>query len=403
MGRGGNNSLFNQISNPKESIVLANRRILLPEKGFNFRFDETGKYVLVWPEKGTALKAEQWNKDTRWFRSLMFNRSTGKIVSVGFPKFFNYGEHQHDTQTLENHLQDNQEVSFTEKMDGSLIIRSVIDNKVFLRTRGTLDKTVHSQTAMKVIADKYPVLADPDFMNKESLLFELISPNPELKIVIDYKEDDLVLLGKVDHRTLEQASLSELNNIGKENNLNPVQAKHLPTDPEQLIATIDQWTSCEGIVARYDNQQEMLKIKSADYLLRHRLRYALSAKVIKNICLERNIRQLEDFEGYLTEQGGDWEIASDSKPLVEKFLRTRSKTESTLSELSKQVSEKARQYPQRADFARQYASKLVGPQKGVAFSLLDGKKEQAFNSLLKYNLEQAFSKEEQQEQALEGS
>jgi hypothetical protein len=403
MGRGGNNSLLNQISNPKESIILADRKILLPEKGFNFRSDATGQYALIWPEKGTALKADQWNKDTRWFRSLMFNQSTGQVVSVGFPKFFNYGEHQQDTQVLENHLQDNQEVFFTEKMDGSLIIRSVIDNQVFLRTRGTLDKTLHSQTAMQVITDKYPALADPDFMNKESLLFELVSPNPELKIVINYKEDDLVLLGKVNHHTLEQASLSELNDIAQENNLNSVQAKHLPTDPEQLIATINQWTSCEGIVARYDKQQEMLKIKSADYLLRHRLRYALSAKVIKNICLERDIRKLKDFEGYLTEQGGDWEMASDSKPLVEKFLITRSETESSLSELSKQVSEKARQYPERADFARQYASKLVTPQKGVAFSLLDGKTEQAFNSLLKYNLEQAFSKEEQQEQIIEDS
>ena len=87
--------------------------------------------ILIFPKKGVE---GFWTKDILWARSIMIHRDTHKILSRGFDKFFNYHERV-DIDPEPDFL----DCEFREKIDGSLLIVSVINGKLNIRTRGTLD------------------------------------------------------------------------------------------------------------------------------------------------------------------------------------------------------------------------------------------------------------------------
>lgn len=412
MGRGrGQKAQLNNTVEPRKktadyTIRVAGEKIVVPgdERGFVHRADESGQNILVFPAKGNFMPAAEWSESERLFRSLMFNRESGEVVSIGFPKFFNYSEDEKDTTLLDKKLKSGAAVQFTEKMDGSLIIRSVVDGQVRLRTRGTTQAGDHGEAAWKVLRAKYPDLEDPEFEPESSMLFEFITPDPELKVVLNYSEEDLVLLDRINHQNLQLDSYSNIVDLADSNNLRVVETRDLPTDPEELLASVEVLEQSEGVVARVvddNDSQRLVKIKSADYLLRHRLRFALTSKSVCSICIERDINDLDGFEDYLKESGADWELVEDAKPLVETFIKTKADSVKALDAFSEEVNAAAKKYPDRGDFAREFATKQQAPWNGIAFSLLDGKVGQANEKLLKTNLEKAFASIQKKEALLE--
>lgn len=412
MGRGrGQKMISNSALAPRKktadyTIRIAGQDIIVPgdERGFVHREDESGQNILVFSSRGNFMSAAEWSESERFFRSLMFNRESGEVVSIGFPKFFNYSEDEKDTSLLDKKLRSGAAVQFTEKMDGSLIIRSVVDGKVLLRTRGTTQAGDHGEAAWKVLRAKYPDLKDPEFEPESSMLFEFITPDPELKVVLNYSEEDLVLLDRINHQNLQLDSYANIVDLADSNNLRAVETRDLPTDPEELLASVDVLEQSEGVVARVaddNNSQHLVKIKSADYLLRHRLRFALTSKSVCSICIERDINDLDGFEDYLKESGADWELVEDAKPLVETFIKAKADSAKALQSFDEKVKAAAKKYPDRGDFAREFATKQEAPWNGIAFSLLDDKIEQASEKLLKVNLEKAFASIQKKEALLE--
>src|SRR5689334_6486551 len=71
----------------------------------------------------------RWNWFERNSRGLILNVKTGEVVARPFAKFFNYGE--------EMPADDNEIVSITEKMDGSLGILYREDGQFKIATRGS--------------------------------------------------------------------------------------------------------------------------------------------------------------------------------------------------------------------------------------------------------------------------
>lgn len=378
-------------------LKLSDRSIPVPgeERGFRHVVNDAGDRLLVVPGKVQKMRASEWPVEERSFRSLMLNPKTGQVLSAGFPKFFNHGEVEDDTLTLDEALAAEEPVYFTDKLDGTLIIRSVIDGQVHLRTRGRLDGGEHGALAERVIAERYPILADPAFGGGVSLLFELVSP--AFRIVLPYKEDNLVLVGAVDLETLRLWDVPELQELARERGFAIAEMIELPREPEALVKAVGEWQGREGVVASCNGGQTLVKIKAADYLTRHRLRFALSARVIREVCLERDVRSLADFEEFLHEQGADWELVSDSKPLVDAFLDARASAEATFEQLKAEVTEKAREFPERKDFAVKYAVPLGGARTPAAFSLLGGNEEQAFGLLLDRALDDAFAELEERD------
>lgn len=220
----------------------------------NFRIYSSSGYTLVCPKKNYW----DWEDEERWLRSIMVNKD-GRVVSCGWPKFGNYNEFTNDTNILNDNIH---KALFTHKHDGSLAIRSVVDNKVIFRTRGTLfggdyDENGNEPFGVKFnrVAKKYQKLLDINWCADRSLLFEYVSPNN--KIVVKYDEEDLIFIGFVYHN-LTIGSWGETKLIAKEGNLKLVEVYELPKDPKKILKIIKDWDD-EGIVVRCG--QTMVKLK----------------------------------------------------------------------------------------------------------------------------------------------
>lgn len=126
-------------------------------------------------------------------RGLIFDKS-GKLISRPFHKFFNVGERV-DTQ-IEN-INLNAIHVLMEKMDGSMIRPLVLDNVLQLGTKmGVTDIANEAKKLLTEIQSEW--LYEMFFMGKTPL-FEYISPTN--KIVIQYGEPKLILLGVRDNLT----------------------------------------------------------------------------------------------------------------------------------------------------------------------------------------------------------
>lgn len=359
-----------------------------PDRGLTLT--ESDGLILIAPGKTTKMGWSDWPPHERIYRSMMVRaQSPHEVVSVGFPKFGNWGEADDDTATLTHALANDQDVWFTEKMDGSLIIRSVIDGEIVFRTRGTMDGGDFAGPVRQTAAAAYPALLDPTVEPNRSMLFEFVGPNH--RIVVPYEQQDLVFLGAVDHQNFQITPPQEMMELAVDLQLNPVAVHELPRDPDELLANIEQWQGVEGVVARCNNGQTLVKMKAAEYLHRHRLRFSLTARVVREVCETRNVQTMEDFETFLQEQGADWEIATEAKPLVTTYLQARKQADADFARLEVQVETASKQYPDRGDFAREFAVQLPQGERPAAFKILQGQTGEAQQILRRHQLDAAFA------------
>jgi hypothetical protein len=204
----------------------------------DFKQDSQDGLTLVCPKRNVW----DWDPEERFLRSVVVD-SDGYVVSCSWPKFGNYGEFLEDTGKLKEDLETGAPVRFSHKEDGSLCIRSVINGKVVMRSRGTLfaDERGEDGTEsfrerfFRVAQNKYPKLLDKDWMTDRSLLFEYVSPSN--LVVVQYKEEDLVFIGFVDHG-LHIGHWHELERVAQEGELNLVRLHDLPRDPIKLLEVI---------------------------------------------------------------------------------------------------------------------------------------------------------------------
>lgn len=345
-------------------------RAPLPEQGFNRRPLGDGR-ELISPRKDKWT----WEPAERRYRSAIICPREG-IISQGFPKFDNAGEGQQDTARLYGALAAGEPVWFTEKMDGSLCIRSVIDGQVVLRTRGTHDGGTEHGPAMRALAERlYPALLDPAVEPDHSLLFEFVSPS--FQIVVPYADEDLILLGAVGHADGALADRDELGELAERLSVPLVATHELPTDPAQLLAAVSGFDDREGIVARCDSGQVLVKIKSASYLAAHALRFAFSPRRVVEFCAERAIRDEDAFVAALREAGFDWEVGEETRAPFRAYRDALTAADARFAELAA-MAEAWADLPRREFAAR---ATPLGQEAKILFMLLDGRGERARESL----------------------
>lgn len=356
-----------------------------PEREFNVTTKDG--LTLIVPRKTKWV----WSLEDRPYRSVILDEE-GRVVSTGWPKFGNLGEpgYEEDLAYLNRALASNGRVTAYTKEDGSLAIRSVINGQVVFRTRGSFDGGPFGPVMRKVAEQKYPALLDPGVHPYGSLLFEFVSPNPEFKVVLNYPEDDLIFLGAVGHSDLRVATDEEMEALASNHGLRLVETVDLPSDIDELLATVKEWERKEGVVVRFDDGQRFLKVKSASYLALHRLKSNLNAKNVRALCTERDVKTHEDFEQLIYEQGGDFEMVTDARPMVDAYLQGTRGADERLETLRAEVSEAAARFPERRDFATKFAPVLDPAERSVAFLLLDGKLERAKERLRTIKLDATF-------------
>lgn len=274
---------------------------------------------LVCPKKNMW----DWEDDEKWLRSVVVN-DDGFVVSCSWKKFGNYDEFRDDTDVLNDALKNNGTVRFSHKEDGSLCIRSVVNGNVIMRTRGTLFGGVaepgeesFGDKFKRVAQQKYPVLLDPSFMADRSLLFEYVAPSNV--VVVRYKDEDLIFLGLITHNNLRIGTWNEIEQIARENKFNLVRLHNLPRNPLEMLEEIKTWKE-EGIVARCQDDQVFVKVKSAHYLANHRMKFSMTYPTMVEFIENGGVKTEQQLVDELRACDYDWEVIECAKEFYQKYV-----------------------------------------------------------------------------------
>jgi hypothetical protein len=288
-----------------------------------FKVVEEGGETLVIPLKDNY----RWEDDELHLRSLVLD-ARGHVVSAGFPKFFNYGEHpEHDRALAEAMTRG--AVEFPEKLDGSLLVGDRIHGAARLRTRGRRVLGEFAADVEPMVALRYPRLTeflrhDP-LLDEHSLLFEFVSP--ARAVVLRYEEPRLHLLGAVSKRTLAPRwDAAMMSHVARATAVEAAPVHPLPGDLDAALAHVRGWKGVEGVVARFhtaDGAPRLLKIKTSDYLRLHAYRTRLGGTRSLKIAWLLDLRDASEILPRLARYGLDWEAAEFARAEVEPYLARR--------------------------------------------------------------------------------
>lgn len=351
-------------------IINKTAKLNLSKVRSSFKKVSGNDFTLIFPKKNVW----DWNDDERFLRSIVVDKN-GYVVSCGWPKFGNYGEFFNDTKLLEDTLKNNQPVKFTNKEDGTLCIRSIFDNQVVLRTRGTLYGELPKGNSFKDrffnVAKKYPMILNFDWMNDCSLLFEYVSPNN--KIVVNYKEDDLIFIGCVFHN-LQLSTWDELEKIANEGKLNLVKVHNLPKNPSTILNEIKDWKE-EGIVVRYNGGQNLIKFKSAYYLAQHRIKYSVNYKFLVEFVELSGIKSEQELINELKKCNYDYEIIEIIIPFYKRYEKVIEFINDSMKEAENLLSSFSTNKIREVDKRKELAIYIKDKKKHIktfVFNLYDG-------------------------------
>ncbi len=203
--------------------------------------------------------AREWNDVTRHSRGIIFEKATGKLVALPFPKFFNLGEMP---ETRIENLPD-EKYTIAEKMDGSLGIIYNYKGKWKVATRGSFT----SEQAVKAeeILQGYTMSEVPEEL---TILTEIIYP--ENKIVANYGGVEmLMILGAYNRDTQEEVDLDTLKLIQRDSGM-PLVERHSHTIQEMVDLQAILPKDREGFVVRFDSGLR-IKLKGAEYSRIHKM------------------------------------------------------------------------------------------------------------------------------------
>lgn len=274
---------------------------------------------LVFPSKQDIA----WDQDNLIYRSSVWTEDM-RPVSLGFKKFFNYGEAEHIVKDFTPSQLE--KATVMEKVDGSCLIVSIFKGESIARTRGTFDASTHENTRAELpyLKQKYPKAFYNDDLASERFTYLYEWTTRANRIVVDYGEEpDIRLIGVIEHegyRLLPQNKLADIaHNIGVKsaNKVNISNIKDIHTRLEAL-------SKAEGYCVYYNNDQDIKKVKCSWYLERHRLKSNCNIGSMLELFVEYGFPEKQEFIDKLKEFV-DFECMPEALELVNKLVETRRK------------------------------------------------------------------------------
>lgn len=334
------------------------------ENNFHFIRHETEPWTLIVP----IHQAVEWHGKMVWYRSRV-EHDDGRIVSMGFPKFFNLGERQDDKGAVRRACEKDGQIRYTDKRDGSLIIRSVFDGKVIVRTRGSFSIGLDKKCEEQLFECAPKNFLDSSWGANYSILYEFTSPDNT--IVVPYKSPNLTCLGAV-HHEYDPILLSstETSALFPDAAIDWVNWTEATVDSIQdIIDLVEMYAGMpsdnpeerhverhpEGIVLEIGGRR--VKVKNSDYLNKHRLKYYLKDKELRYLCLQHGIQTSDQFDELTQVLKVDWEVAQVLQERFEQYVAELSACKNKLAEWKvydlSTVSRKeiAQKYQKHPDFA----------------------------------------------------
>lgn len=286
---------------------------------------------------------EPFAKDCRG-TAFVLDKSTGEweLFTRAYRKFFNLGEGIPKNQLIA----ECKPVKSFEKLDGSLILFGIVGGKVIAKSKTSINSD-HAKKAQELIQENKK-LYDYIYMiigAGETPVFELVGPK-EFKIVLNYSETELVLLGFVDHSTGKVRTPENIRSNIREN-IGIRTAESYDYSWGELLGIQENSKPCiEGFVTLLDSG-EFVKVKVQSYVKLHHLKDNISNLTnLIPLILDDNLDDLmgqfaedQDTLDYITEIQG--KISKIHNHTVVQFLDLR---------------EKYFTYPDRKTFAAEFNS-----------------------------------------------
>lgn len=312
-----------------------------------------------------------WNKDNLIFRSSIWNKD-GELVSAGFKKFVNWLE----KPDLFPPPKDLTNCSLISKEDGSLLIISNYKGNQIIRTRGSHNAAEKENGAeIEILKTQYPRVFNNTNVNsgKVSLLLEWVSPTN--KIVCDYPEPDLYLIGAISH---EDYSLISQDTLDKLAEIYQVQrpARYNFGSISEMLAAIKAVEGKEGICL-YTPDGNIFKVKSDWYLKLFSFKNHVNLNSIIDLFCDWDYPSEARFTAKLAAET-DYECVKFAEDLIRKVCSTWFEVLVLISQLEGFVG------PLRS-LPRKEAAALIKKSEhpGLCFQLLDGKiDKKTYKSLL---------------------
>lgn len=312
-----------------------------------------------------------WDRDNLIFRSSIWNKE-GELVSAGLPKFGNWGE-KLDLWALPTNLVN---CELIEKIDGSLLCISSYKGNQIVRTRGSYDATEKENGAeIEILKKQYPRVFNNTNVNSEKVSFLLEWVSPTNKIVCEYPEPDLYLIGAINHEGYRLISQDTLDMLAE---LYQVKrpARYNFGSISEMLAAIKAVKGKEG-ACLYAPDGKIFKIKSDWYLKRHSFKSSANINSIIELFCDWSYPTKSQFQDRLSSEI-DFECSQFAEPLIDKVCQAWFEVLSLESQLETFVA------PMRG-LPRKEAAALIKKSEypGLCFQILDGKVDKkTYKSLL---------------------
>lgn len=196
-----------------------------------------------------------------------------ELVSWPFEKFFNLNENPFTMDVPFSRT-----VSITDKIDGSLISSMMVNDKLWLKSKGSLFSD-QAQAANKLIND-------PEYLPLYNFVKEYTQYNntvimeytaPDNRIVIGYEKPHLTVLAIRDNNSGNYVPLKEI--VYLKENLEPYMVKDYIDeidDVESFVNSIKDMEGIEGYVIKVYDQ--FIKIKTEWYLKLHHIKDSINSQ-----------------------------------------------------------------------------------------------------------------------------
>lgn len=313
----------------------------------------------------------EWNDHNKVFRSSVWRKSDGQLISAGFKKFVNYLEKpEFEPLPADGHLE------IITKVDGSLAIISHLNGELIVRTRGTVDASqLENGHEVEMLKNKYPKAFDNCWVNSENytLLFEWTTPTNRI-VLQESAEPTLWLIGIVHHRDYSYAPQKDLDFIAKYLGVNRPKTFdiNINGDVDQLKKAIEPLEDIEGVVVYAGNGQILKKIKTLRYLHLHRVFTGVkSVDHLFDLWVEYGCLNRQEFEQKLTVEF-DWELVVTLKNLTDDLYNRWNYIQQKLATYKQYVKIDWFAQMNRKDQAATILRSFV-KDAGIVFAVLDGK------------------------------
>lgn len=225
-----------------------------------------------------------WNEATNVCRGLVVASDGGRlspdsrVVARGFNKFHNLNT-EYVPETMEANLPQGEVPLVTTKLDGSMGLLYVWDNRVWMATRGSFDSAQARWATAWARERLAPLMAS---LQNHTAVFEIVYA--ENRIVVDYGWEGCVLLGGVDLRTGRECARTDLERWAALSGLEVVPR----FDKSLAECAREDNPNEEGYVLTYPSTGLKVKVKFSSYVRLHRILTGLNPKSVWELLAEKS-------------------------------------------------------------------------------------------------------------------